>query len=101
SLIRTHGSKYGGKGDKAWLLIKENDEFAQSEPIVDEAPDSVLSGRSLDEIARDRENEWHSNRSVKAYVPAGALRSGSKPAKKRGSDPTALAAVAGAKATPM
>src|SRR6185369_3815857 len=62
SLIRTRGSKYGGKGDKAWLLIKENDEFAQSEPIVDEAPDSVVSGRSLEEIARDRENEWHSNR---------------------------------------
>jgi bifunctional non-homologous end joining protein LigD len=30
TLIKTRGSKYGGKsGDKAWLLIKENDSFAQ------------------------------------------------------------------------
>src|ERR1700704_5123646 len=28
TLVRTHGSKYGGKTDgKAWLLIKEQDEF--------------------------------------------------------------------------
>ena len=28
ALIRTHGSKYGGKGE-AWLLVKDKDEFAQ------------------------------------------------------------------------
>ncbi|MEO6032801.1 MAG: DNA ligase D [Burkholderiaceae bacterium] len=35
------------KGDKPWLLIKENDEFARTAAqfsVVDESPDSVLSG---------------------------------------------------------
>ena len=40
-LVRTRGSKYGGKtGDKAWLLIKERDDYARpgNGAIVDEAP---------------------------------------------------------------
>ena len=76
-LIRTHSSKYGGKsGKQAWLLIKESDEYAKegsAARIVDEEPDSVVSGRSLEEIARDKANEWHSNRSVAANVRGGAL----------------------------
>lgn len=76
-LVKSHGSKYGGKsGDKAWLLIKENDSFAQrgaDARIVDEAPDSVLSGRSLDDIAEQREHVWHSNKSVAANVRDGAV----------------------------
>jgi bifunctional non-homologous end joining protein LigD len=80
ALIRTHGSKYGGKSCKqAWLLIKESDEHAKEERaarIVDEAPDSVVSGRSLEAIARDKGHEWHSNRSVAANVRAGALGNG-------------------------
>ena len=77
ALIRTHGSKYGGKsGKQAWLLIKESDEYAKeggAARIVDEEPDSVISGRSLEEIARDKAHEWHSNRSVAANVRSGAL----------------------------
>ncbi|HEX4522170.1 MAG TPA: DNA ligase D [Casimicrobiaceae bacterium] len=77
ALIRTHGSKYGGKsGKQAWLLIKESDEYAKegnAARIVDDEPDSVVSGRSLEEIARDKANEWHSNRSVAANVRGGAL----------------------------
>ena len=76
-LIRTHGSKYGGKsGKQAWLLIKESDGYAKEGKrahIVDEEPDSVVSSRSLDEIARDKAHEWHSNRSVAANVRGGAL----------------------------
>jgi len=76
-LIRTHSSKYGGKsGKQAWLLIKESDEYAKegaAARIVDDEPDSVVSGRSLEEIARDKANEWHSNRSVAANVRGGAL----------------------------
>src|SRR4051794_14121087 len=37
ALVRTRGSRYGGKsGDKAWLLIKEKDEFARAgeTPVV-------------------------------------------------------------------
>ena len=83
TLVKTHGSKYGGKsGDKAWLLIKENDSFAQrgaDARIVDDAPESVLSGRSLEDIAEQREHVWHSNKSVAANVRAGAV-SKAKPA---------------------
>ena len=77
TLVKTHGSKYGGKsGDKAWLLIKENDSFAQrgaEARVVDDAPESVLSGRSLEDIAEQREHVWHSNKSVAANVRAGAV----------------------------
>ena len=57
-LIRTHSSKYGGKsGKQAWLLIKESDEYAKegaAARVVDDEPDSVVSGRSLEAIARDK-----------------------------------------------
>jgi len=88
TLVKTHGSKYGGKsGDKAWLLIKENDSFAQrgaDARIVDDAPESVLSGRSLEDIAEQREHIWHSNKSVAANVRAGAVsKAKSSPVKSR------------------
>src|SRR5450631_4376555 len=44
TLVRTHGSKYGGKtGDKAWLLVKEKGAYACAggRSIVEAAPDSV------------------------------------------------------------
>lgn len=108
TLVRTHGSKYGGKA-KAWLLIKENDASAQrgtGARVVEEAPDSVASGRSLEEIAGDREREWHSNRSVKANVRAGAVavKPAAKKAKRAAGSQARTAspeAIAGAKAAPM
>ncbi len=75
ALVKTHGSKYGGKAE-AWLLIKDSDEFARrgiDARVVDAAPDSVASGRSMDEIAAAKDNEWHSNRSVRSNVRAGAI----------------------------
>jgi bifunctional non-homologous end joining protein LigD len=75
ALVRT-GGRYGGKaGDKAWLLIKEKDDFARTGngAIVDAAPDSVVSGRDLDEIARDRRHVWSAKRSPGANVRAGAI----------------------------
>lgn len=75
ALVKTHGSRYGGRGD-AWLLIKDTDEYARrgvDAHIVDSEPDSVASQRSIDEIANDSEHEWHSNRSVKQNLRAGAL----------------------------
>jgi bifunctional non-homologous end joining protein LigD len=44
-LVRTH--------DRQWLLIKHKDEFASDEPVTEEAPESVATGRSLAQIARD------------------------------------------------
>jgi bifunctional non-homologous end joining protein LigD len=73
-----HGQKLQGKwvlvrmGGKAaneakpnWLLIKEHDEYEQTaddEPIVEKAPNSVVTGRDLEAIARDGDHVWQSNR---------------------------------------
>jgi bifunctional non-homologous end joining protein LigD len=49
-----------------WLLIKHRDQFARSEedpPIIDESPDSAISSRTMEQIARDNDRTWHSNRS--------------------------------------
>ncbi len=74
-LVRSHGGKYGGKraGD-VWFLIKERDAFARADdPIAESAPDSVQSGRSLEEIASDGDRVWQSDRSVKQNLRAGAV----------------------------
>ena len=74
-LVKSHGGKYGG--DKSWLLIKEKDEYAKPESeglIVDERPESVASGRTLEEIAADPDRVWHSNKSVAQNVKSGAVR---------------------------
>ena len=76
TLVRTHGSKYGGNGKQAWLLIKEHDDFARrgsDANIVVDQPDSVVSGRTMEKITGDIEHVWHSNRSVAANVKGGAL----------------------------
>jgi bifunctional non-homologous end joining protein LigD len=73
-LVRTRGSKYGG--DKSWLLIKENDEFARPAGkglVVEEEPDSVTTGRSLEEIAAGADRVWHSGKSVAQNVREGAI----------------------------
>lgn len=54
-----------------WLLIKEKDEFAQpseSPAIIDTAPDSAVSRRTIDQIAKDNDRTWQSNR-AQANVP--------------------------------
>ena len=74
-LVRSHGGKYDA--DKAWFLIKERDEYAKPESagtIVEEAPDSVASGRSLEEIAADPDRVWHSTKSVAENVKSGAVK---------------------------
>ncbi len=98
TLIRTHGSKYGD-GDKAWLLIKDADQFARrggDAHIVDVEPDSVASGRSLDEIAADQDRHWNSNRGA-AQVKARsvAARAVEKPMRRRETARTAAVTAAG------
>ena len=73
-LVRSHGAKYG---EKAWLLIKEQDEFArpaETTSIVDQKPNSVVSGRSIDAIAKQRDRVWQSNKSVGENIKSGANR---------------------------
>ncbi len=46
------------RGQKSWLLVKARDEAARSEAagsILDEQPDSALTGRTLEEIAASHE----------------------------------------------
>jgi bifunctional non-homologous end joining protein LigD len=93
TLVKSRSGKYGS--DNSWLLIKENDAYAQPAAegrVVDERPLSVLSGRSLDEIAADPEREWHSTKSVAENVAAGKV--------KRRAPSLALARVEGARKAP-
>ncbi len=75
NLVRSRSGKYGG--DKSWLLFKEADDFARlgSEALITEdRPESVITGRNLDEIAAQADRVWHSNQSVAANVKHGAVR---------------------------
>jgi bifunctional non-homologous end joining protein LigD len=70
--FRLHGAKLRGefvlvktakRAENAWLLIKHRDEFATQEDVTEE-DQSVVSGKTLDEVAADMEaEEWKSNRS--------------------------------------
>jgi bifunctional non-homologous end joining protein LigD len=64
ALVRMHG-RADRSGRENWLLIKERDEFAREESdpaVVEEAPDSALTGRSIDQIAVSRGKVWNSSR---------------------------------------
>jgi bifunctional non-homologous end joining protein LigD len=90
-LVRMHGR--AGEKKEPWLLIKSKDEAARSgkDPdILEDEPRSVVSGRSIDEIAegKGRKRVWHSNRSVKDNVKAGAA-SGNRSAQRKSASATA------------
>jgi bifunctional non-homologous end joining protein LigD len=62
ALIRM-GGKAANERKPNWLLIKEHDEFerARDEPGVTEAePNSVVTGRDLDQIAHSEDHVWNS-----------------------------------------
>ena len=66
-LVRMH-RRPGEKRDN-WLLIKQHDEAERSandEDILEEQPRSVVTGRTMDEIAKGPKREWRSNRSKAA-----------------------------------
>jgi bifunctional non-homologous end joining protein LigD len=84
NLVRTRSRDDGKNEGRAWLLIKERDADAVSNAsIAEEEPNSVATGRSLDEIARAREHVWRSDKSVKENVKAGAVA----PAKRKSAVP--------------
>jgi bifunctional non-homologous end joining protein LigD len=62
NLVRMHGQT-GEAGKTNWLLIKEHDEAAQDQhDIVQERPESILSGRRIEDMEPRDESVWHSNR---------------------------------------
>jgi bifunctional non-homologous end joining protein LigD len=99
-----HGEKLGGRwhlvrlrgrpGEKRrnWLLIKAGDEAARGpdDPdILEEMPDSVISGRTIEEIAAGKGSQrtWRSSKSARENVRAGATRGVMRSAKKARSKP--------------
>ncbi len=69
-LVRMH-PRPGEKGDN-WLLIKGDDEAARGprDPdILKEEPNSVITGRSIDDIAGDKKSRrWTSGRAAQGRV---------------------------------
>jgi bifunctional non-homologous end joining protein LigD len=75
-----HGSKLKGKwalirmGGKAanerkpnWLLIKEHDDFERTnndKPVTEAEPNSVVTGRSIEEIAHNEDHVWNSKQTA-------------------------------------
>jgi bifunctional non-homologous end joining protein LigD len=62
ALIRM-GGKFANASKPNWLLIKEHDDFERSEsdpPITEESPSSVVTGRSIEQIAASEDHVWHS-----------------------------------------
>ncbi len=85
--FRLHGEKLRGRwalvrikgrnarDDKSWLLIKERDEAVRPNgeySIVEDRPESVTTGRSMEEIAGDRDRVWRSNRAEAGTLAARA-----------------------------
>jgi bifunctional non-homologous end joining protein LigD len=67
ALIRM-GGKAANESKPNWLLIKEHDEFERKQgdaAVTDEEPDSVVTGRSLEEIARNEDHVWNSKETAK------------------------------------
>ncbi|HEV2846555.1 MAG TPA: DNA ligase D, partial [Thermoanaerobaculia bacterium] len=114
NLVRMGGRRSAEEGKQEWLLIKENDETAipgSGDSIVEERPESVASGMSLEEIAADPERVWQSNRPEKATtfkekIAAKAARAAVKEAtgktakKKAAAEPEASPSGIDAKAIP-
>ena len=74
-----------GERQEAWLLIKSDDEAARgpNDPdILEERSESVVSGRSIDEIAAANDKQWHSNRPAKVNKIFAAEPPRSAPAAK-------------------
>jgi bifunctional non-homologous end joining protein LigD len=71
-LVRT---KPDGKAE-SWLLFKGRDEAARDdEDIVEARPESVLSGRTIDEVRAARDRVWHSDRPATAQGAAAPVAS--------------------------
>lgn len=106
-LVRMSG-RQAGENKENWLLFKEDDEFAvpgSGEAVVQEYPQSVETGLSIEEIAADPEHVWQSNRPEKAAtfkdkIAAKAVKALKPPSKPAAKKPAAKKAAAKAEASP-
>ncbi|NYF49658.1 DNA ligase D [Tunturiibacter gelidoferens] len=67
ALIRM-GGKAANESKPNWLLIKEHDDFERTKDeaaVTDEEPNSVVTGRGLEEIARNEDHVWNSKETAR------------------------------------
>src|SRR5262245_8641936 len=85
ALIRLGGRRAREEGEKAWLLIKERDGQARegAPELTETRPESVATGRSLEEIAADKTSVWHSKPSHVDLKDAPGARQAPLPARPR------------------
>jgi bifunctional non-homologous end joining protein LigD len=90
TLVRM-GGRAANEKKPNWLLIKEHDEFERGpkdKAVTEEAPDSVVTGRSLEEIAASEDHVWNSRDTAKGNA---WHRKGSEPGKRSKSSTVAKA----------
>ncbi len=71
TLVRM-GGKAANESKPNWLLIKEHDSLERGPndaPITEEAPDSAVTGRSLEQIANHEDHVWNSKETAKPGQP--------------------------------
>ena len=71
ALVRIRDRRQARDDERSWLLIKHDDEAARPAAryqVVEQEPDSVATGRSMEEIAAARDRVWHSNRPAAEQV---------------------------------
>ncbi len=100
-LVRMGARSQEGEHEN-WLLIKEKDDTAvpgSGDAVVQEYPDSVETGLSLEEIAADPERVWQSNRAEKtaSFKDKIAAKAAKTAAKKAPAKPAKTAKKAAAK----
>jgi bifunctional non-homologous end joining protein LigD len=84
--LRGRGPQRGKDQERAWLLIKERDGHVptgEAGDVTAARPESVATGRTLDDIATDRSRVWHSNRAQVDAGGAPGARRGPLPARLR------------------
>jgi bifunctional non-homologous end joining protein LigD len=70
-LVKTRGGAMNDGKAENWLLFKGRDEAANDEiDVVASQPASVLSGRTLDEVAAAADHVWQSSRAAEPTVAA-------------------------------
>ena len=73
ALVKMKGRRPGSKGNE-WLMIKKHDQYVEEGFDAGEIDESVLSGRSMDEIAGDaRSREWTSRPAGRGRLKAAWL----------------------------
>ena len=93
ALVRIKGRN--ARDDRSWLLIKEKDAFVRPSrefSVVDERPESVATGRTLEEVARERDRVWHSDRETagKSSDPGLRARAAAVPGARAAALPKSL-----------